>query len=95
MRILHVIAGAATGGAETFSQDAIRALAQRGVSQHVIGRPHPLAVDVYRRAEVGFTPMGFSSLDRHLGGPGRIRREIERVRPDVVHAWMQDRKSVV
>ena len=95
MRVLHVIAGAATGGAETFSQDAIRAMAQRGVSQHVIGRPHPIAVDVYRGAEVGFTPMGFSSLDRHLGGPGRIRREVERFRPDVVHAWMQRAGSFI
>ena len=39
MRILHVIAGAEIGGAETFAVDAITALAERGVAQHVICRP--------------------------------------------------------
>src|SRR3954453_14177670 len=40
MKILHVIAGAATGGAETFCLDAITALAERGIEQRVTCRPH-------------------------------------------------------
>ena len=95
MRVLHVIAGAPTGGAETFSQDAIRALAERGVVQHVIGRPHPIAMDVYRQSGVGFTPMTFSGVDSWLGGTGRIRREIAAFKPDVVHAWMQRAGSFI
>src|SRR5204862_129183 len=40
MRVLHVVAGAPTGGAETFSLDAITALAERGIEQKVLCRPH-------------------------------------------------------
>jgi glycosyltransferase involved in cell wall biosynthesis len=84
--VLHVIAGAATGGAETFSQDAIAALAERGVAQHVIGRPHPIAVGRYDAAGVGFTPFGFAPLDRLRRG--RLRRLADDFGADLVHAWM-------
>ena len=35
MRVLHVIAGAEIGGAETFAQDAITSLHAQGVAQHM------------------------------------------------------------
>ena len=38
MRVLHVIAGAKRGGAESFMADAVTALAQAGVAQHVVTR---------------------------------------------------------
>src|SRR5512147_2386119 len=38
MRVLHVIAGAKGGGAESIMLDAVAALAEAGVSQHVITR---------------------------------------------------------
>jgi glycosyltransferase involved in cell wall biosynthesis len=85
---LHVVAGAPTGGAETFSRDAILALAERGVEQHVICRPHPQGVDRYKAAGIPYTTLGFSRLERFLGAGRRIRRLAETFRADLVHAWM-------
>lgn len=95
MRILHVIAGAPTGGAETFSQDAIAALANCGIAQRVIGRPHPIAVERYHEARVGFIPFSFSMLDRLRGGAGWIAQQAEDFRADLVHAWMSRAASFV
>jgi hypothetical protein len=86
MRVLHIIAGAATGGAETFAQDAVAALAARGVEQHVIGRPHPIAAAGYAAANVGFSPFGFTALDRLRRGI--LRAQATSFRADIVHAWM-------
>jgi glycosyltransferase involved in cell wall biosynthesis len=91
--VLHVIAGAATGGAETFSQDAIAALAERGLTQHVVGRPHPMAVARYQAAGVGFSPFAFSPLDRLRRGV--LRERAESFRADIVHAWMGRAASFV
>ena len=40
MRVLHVIAGARDGGAESIMADAVIALAEAGVAQHVVTRAH-------------------------------------------------------
>jgi len=40
MRVLHVIAGAKEGGAESIMLDAALALAEAGVLQHVVTRDH-------------------------------------------------------
>ncbi|NBQ84193.1 MAG: hypothetical protein EBU10_08220, partial [Alphaproteobacteria bacterium] len=39
MKVLHIVAGAGQGGAETFCLDAVKALHDRGVEQVMIGRP--------------------------------------------------------
>ncbi len=88
MRILHVIAGAPTGGAETFSTDAILALAAQGVQQHVICRPHPIPLRRFADAGVPVTPLSFSQVTRVTGAPGRIRRLAQDFQADAVHAWM-------
>ncbi len=93
MRVLHIIAGAPTGGAETFSQDAIAALAERGVVQHVVGRPHPIALACYRAAGMSFTPFGFSAFDRVRGGT--LREAAVSFNADIVHAWMARAASFV
>jgi glycosyltransferase involved in cell wall biosynthesis len=95
MRILHVVAGAPTGGAETFSTDAIVALAAEGVAQHVICRPHPLPLQRYAAAGVAVTPASFAPLTRYLGAPGGIRRLARDFRADAVHAWMGRAASFV
>ena len=88
MRILHVLAGAPTGGAETFALDAIEALDQRGVAQAVIARPHGLLVERLRAIGVPFTAASFSRLSRLLGGRSRIARAATEFRADLIHAWM-------
>ena len=94
MRLLHVIAGAEIGGAETFATDAIVALAERGVAQHVICRPYPGPLQRYARAGVTTTTMGFSALDR-LARAGIVCREAARFGADLVHAWMSRAASFV
>jgi glycosyltransferase involved in cell wall biosynthesis len=88
LRILHVVAGAPTGGAETFSADAILALAERGVVQHVICRPHPIPLQRFGAAGIPVTPLSFSPLTRFAGAPARIRRIARAFEADAVHAWM-------
>jgi glycosyltransferase involved in cell wall biosynthesis len=95
LRILHVVAGAPTGGAETFSTDAIVALAAEGVEQHVICRPHPLPLQRYKAAGVAVTPACFAKLTRFTGAPGRIRRLAREFKADAVHAWMGRAASFV
>jgi len=94
MRILHVIAGAEIGGAETFAVDAITALAERGVAQHVICRPFPLQLKRYADAGVSTTTMGFSAWD-HVLHAGIVAREAKRFGADLVHAWMSRAGSFI
>ncbi len=95
LRILHVIAGAPTGGAETFSTDAILALAAQGVQQHVICRPHPIPLRRFADAGIPVTPLSFSQLTRFTGAPARIRRLAREFQADAVHAWMGRAASFV
>ena len=94
MRILHVIAGAEIGGAETFAVDAITALAERGIEQHAICRPFPLQLSRYAQAGVATATMGFSAWD-HILHHGIVAREARRFGADLVHAWMSRAGSFV
>lgn len=88
MRVLQVIAGAAVGGAETFAQDAILSLHERGVDQVVLTRPWPAALARYRSGGILPNTMEFSTIDRVLGRGRRIRRLAREMGADLVHAWM-------
>lgn len=88
MRVLHLIAGSPIGGAETYAQDAILALAERGVAQRVICRPHPIALARFAEGGVPVTPFGFSLADRLRGGGRKIAAQARDFRADLVHAWM-------
>ena len=94
MKLLHVIAGAPVGGAETFAQDAIVALAQQGIEQVVITRPHPGVLARYAAAGVRVAPRDFGLADRALG-VAAIRREAQALGADLVHAWMSRAASVI
>ncbi len=95
LRILHVIAGASVGGAETFAVDAITALAARGVKQHVICRPYEGPLQRYADAGIGTTTQHFSALDRLYPGARLIRRTADSIGADLVHAWMSRAGSFV
>jgi glycosyltransferase involved in cell wall biosynthesis len=88
MRVLHVIAGAEVGGAETFAQDAILSLHERGVEQMVITRPWPGPLARYREAGVPVRTLNFSLLDRALRRGRGIRAAAAAMGADLVHAWM-------
>ena len=95
MRILHVIAGASVGGAETFAVDAITALAARGVRQHVVCRPFALPLERYRAAGIPTTTLRFSAIDRIYPGSGLIRARARDLGANLVHAWMSRAGSFV
>jgi glycosyltransferase involved in cell wall biosynthesis len=95
MNVLHVIAGAEVGGAETFAQDAIVALAGRGVRQRVIARPWRRAMARYAEAGIPAGGLNFSRIDRVLLAGRRIRGEAEAFRADLVHAWMSRAASFI
>src|SRR5437763_14532933 len=95
MRVLHVVAGAATGGAETFSLDAITALAERGIEQKVLCRPHRQIVARLGEASVPYETLAFRPAARLVGGPAAIRRAATAWGGDLVHAWMSGAASFV
>ena len=95
MRILHLLAGAPAGGAETFALDAIEALAERGIDQHVIARPHPMLVERLAAAAVPLTPASFSRLSVLLGARRKIARAAEQFGAQLIHAWMGRAASFV
>ena len=95
MRILHVLAGAPTGGAETFALDAIEALGQRGIAQSVIARPHDLLVERLSAIGVPLMPASFSRLSRILGAKRKIARRAAEFNADLIHAWMGRAASFV
>ncbi len=88
MRILHVVAGSAQGGAETYCLDAIKALHERGVEQHVICRPHSNYLSAFKQLGISYSVESFSFLSRLLSGKRKVKSIIETFKPDVVHAWM-------
>jgi len=95
MKILHVIAGAATGGAETFCLDAITAVAERGIEQRVTCRPHAQTVARLGAAGVPFEPLSFAPASRLIGGATTIRRMAAGWGAEVVHAWMSRAASFI
>src|SRR5438046_820389 len=95
MRVLHVVAGAATGGAETFSLDAITALAERGIEQKVLCRPHRQTLVRLGEAAVPYETLAFRPAARLVGGPAAIRHAAMAWGADLVHAWMSRAASFV
>ncbi len=95
MKLLHVIAGAEVGGAETYAQDAILALHARGVAQTVLTRPWPAVMARYAAAGVDARPFGFSHLARLAFAPRRIGALARALGVDLVHGWMQRAVSCI
>lgn len=87
MRVLHVMAGADAGGAETMMLDGVLALAEAGVAQQVVTRAAPDRVRAIREAGV---PVEEARFDKFWRGPTKdaIRRGIAALKPDVIHYWM-------
>lgn len=88
MRVMHVIAGAKDGGAESIMLDAALALAEAGVAQHVVTRDHNqdrLAALTKAGVPIGIAP--FNPVFRGATDSA-IRDALEHFRPDVLHFWM-------
>lgn len=87
MKLLHLIAGAAHGGAETFAMDAITALSGKNIEQFVLCRPHENFLNPLQQANIPFKPLSFS-LSRRRRQRREIRNRITEYAPDIIHCWM-------
>ena len=87
MKVLHIVAGAGTGGAETFCLDAVKALHDSGVEQTIIGRPHRHYMDAAKERGIQYHVMSFAPLMKILQRR-QINRIIKAEQPDLIHSWM-------
>ena len=87
MKILHIIAGAKQGGAESCAVDTIRALHAAGIEQTVICRPHAAFLTLVRDCAIIHLIM---SIYRVLKWPqkAKITSIIKSEKPDLVHCWL-------
>jgi glycosyltransferase involved in cell wall biosynthesis len=94
MRILHVMASRANGGAETFSADLIASLHQSAVEQVAVV---PRASIHYRRLAGDGVRLAAEVLDARLAvfRRRRLAAVIESFRPELVHCWMRRAASLV
>jgi glycosyltransferase involved in cell wall biosynthesis len=86
-KVLQIMAGAPVGGVETFFFDAVLALAETGLNQHVVVRNNaPFQLDRLKAADVPFDTTGFSPW---LGWPTHrvLRRVTEKLKPDIIQYW--------
>jgi len=94
MKILHIIAGAAHGGAETFCLDAIKSLHEQGVEQHVICRAHPDFTKALDERHIPYKTITFSRFLKPLE-QRVINKAVKTYAPDLVHSWMSRASSFV
>lgn len=91
-KICHIIAGAPTGGAETFCLDAVKALYERGVVQVMISRPHDEYVKAMVQRGIQHYPVSFNRFTKWFQQT-KISRIIAEHNPDIVHCWMNRASS--
>ena len=87
MKVLHIVAGAGTGGAETFCLDAVKALHDSGIEQVIIGRPHKHYMDAAKARNIPYYEMSFAPLMK-FWQRAKIDKIIKDVKPDLIHSWM-------
>lgn len=88
MKIMHVMAGAPTGGAENIFLEDVLALADGGLSQHVVTRPNnDFRLTALREKNIGVTTANF---DRFIRWPtqSRLRQAAQSFDPDIIQYWM-------
>lgn len=88
MRVMHVMAGAAEGGAENIMLESVLALAETDLEQHVVTRPdNGFRIQKFREAGIGVDVAAFNN-----SWPFPTRRvigdAIARFKPDVIEYWM-------
>jgi glycosyltransferase involved in cell wall biosynthesis len=88
MRIMHVMAGAQEGGAENIMLESVLALAEAGLTQHVVTRPdNQFRVQKFREAGIGVDVAAFNNTwpfptRRVIGDATKV------FKPDVIEYWM-------
>ena len=83
MKILHIIAGAERGGAETFCLDAIKSLHDEGIEQYVLCRPHDHFVKALDDRNIGHKSLTFNRFKKFFEQKA-IAAAIKEHKPDPV-----------
>ncbi len=94
MRILHVMASRANGGAETYSTDMMQSLHEAGVEEIAVVPRASIHHDRLAAAGVALAP---DVLDARLGlfRGRKLAALIQSFQPDLVHCWMRRAASLV
>ena len=94
MRILHVMASRANGGAETYSTDMMASLHAAGVEQVAVIPRASIHCD---RLAASGVPLAPEVLDRRFGllRRRRLAALIDGFKPDLVHCWMRRAASLM
>ncbi len=87
MKVMHVIAGAESGGAETFFADAVAALDRAGLDQAVVTRPIDSRLARLRATRAVVETAPFGSFWR-LPTRRALGAAFARHRPAIVQYWM-------
>lgn len=88
MRVLHTMAGASVGGAETFFVDAIKAIDEVGIEQRVITRyNNPHKIEEINKLNVRTDKASFGKLFSWQTSK-TIQNVIHEFDPEIVHNWM-------
>ena len=87
MRILHLMAGANAGGAETFFGRLVVALQKTAIEQKLIIRPASVREKMLNERSVAYTTSPFGGwLD--FTTSKKIKQEISFYAPDIIISWM-------
>jgi glycosyltransferase involved in cell wall biosynthesis len=85
---MHVMAGAAEGGAENIMLESVLALSEAGLAQHVVTRPdNKFRIDRLRAAGISVDTAAFKRL-WPFPTQAVIARCISAFQPDVIEYWM-------
>ncbi|PKP81310.1 MAG: glycosyltransferase family 1 protein [Alphaproteobacteria bacterium HGW-Alphaproteobacteria-18] len=88
MRVMHVMAGAAEGGAENIMLESVLALAEAGHEQHVVTRPNnAFRIGKFQDAGIGVDTASFNNA-WPFPTRGVLNRAIKAFRPDIIEYWM-------
>jgi glycosyltransferase involved in cell wall biosynthesis len=88
MKLLHVMAGAATGGAENIFLECVLALADGGLAQAVVTRPNNAFRTASLKArDISVHHASFNPLFRWPTN-GAIEAAIDALKPDLIQYWM-------
>jgi len=89
MKVMHVMAGADTGGAENIFLESVVALAEAGVEQYVVTRDNnDYRLETFERLGI---PVSIASFHRYFrfATQRTVSSAIERFQPDVIEYWMR------
>jgi glycosyltransferase involved in cell wall biosynthesis len=88
-RVMHVISGLDTGGAEAFLVQLATALKSRGIAQDVVSVTTPGAHASALEAEgIPVHALNVGSLAGAMAAVGRLAALVRKIEPDVMQGWM-------